>query len=129
LTLKTIADRGNGGATTAELEETLKVDRVSISPRMRPLANRNLIHDSGVRRKGIVWAHGAGLTPNNRTQPAGQKALIKSLVEVCKAAKDLLDQRKQLTLEESAFYHDQLTPVLELARKGNHGRTKEDAPK
>ncbi|MBZ5700287.1 MAG: hypothetical protein LAN84_00410 [Acidobacteriia bacterium] len=49
------------GATTHELAWFLKVDLVSVSPRMRPLAEKGLVRDSGERRRGesgrasIVW--------------------------------------------------------------------------
>ncbi len=49
------------GMTTHELARLLKVDLVSVSPRMRPLAEKGLVQDSGERRKGdsgrasIVW--------------------------------------------------------------------------
>lgn len=49
------------GATTHELAWLLKVDLVSVSPRMRPLAEKGLVQDSGERRRGesgrasIVW--------------------------------------------------------------------------
>jgi hypothetical protein len=49
------------GATSHELARRLRRQLVSVSPRLRPLANRRLIKDSGERRKGqsgvrqIVW--------------------------------------------------------------------------
>lgn len=49
------------GMTTHELAWLLKVDLVSVSPRMRPLAEKGLVQDSGERRRGdsgrssIVW--------------------------------------------------------------------------
>src|SRR5260370_32383305 len=49
------------GATTHELAWLLKVDLVSVSPRMRPLVEKGLVQDSGKRRRGesgrssIVW--------------------------------------------------------------------------
>lgn len=49
------------GMTTHELSWLLKVDLVSVSPRMRPLVEKNLVVDSGERRSGdsgrksIVW--------------------------------------------------------------------------
>lgn len=49
------------GMTTHELAWLLKVDLVSVSPRMRPLVDKNLVQDSGERRRGesgrasIVW--------------------------------------------------------------------------
>jgi hypothetical protein len=49
------------GLTTHELSWFLKVDLVSVSPRMRPLVEKNLVVDSGERRRGdsgrssIVW--------------------------------------------------------------------------
>ena len=50
-----------GGMTTHELAAALKVDLVSVSPRMRPLVEKGLAWDSGMRRRGesgrasIVW--------------------------------------------------------------------------
>lgn len=49
------------GMTTHELAWLLKVDLVSVSPRLRPLAEKGLVQDSGERRRGdsgrssIVW--------------------------------------------------------------------------
>lgn len=49
------------GLTTHELSRLLKADLVSVSPRMRPLVQKNLVKDSGQRRRGesgrasIVW--------------------------------------------------------------------------
>jgi predicted ArsR family transcriptional regulator len=49
------------GMTTHELAWLLKIDLVSVSPRMRPLVKKNLVQDSGERRRGdsgrasIVW--------------------------------------------------------------------------
>lgn len=49
------------GMTTHELSWLLRVDLVSVSPRMRPLVDKNLVVDSGERRSGdsgrksIVW--------------------------------------------------------------------------
>ncbi len=50
------------GMTTHELAWLLKVDLVSVSPRMRPLAEKGLVQDSGRRavwpdsgRSSIVW--------------------------------------------------------------------------
>jgi predicted ArsR family transcriptional regulator len=49
------------GMTTHELAWLLKVDLVSVSPRMRPLTEKGLVRDSGERRRGdsgrasIVW--------------------------------------------------------------------------
>lgn len=48
--------RRQGPATTLEIAERTGIDRVSISPRLRPLANRGLVRESGQRRGGgIVW--------------------------------------------------------------------------
>ena len=47
--------RRHGSATTLELSERTGIARVSISPRLRPLANRGLVRESGTRRGGIVW--------------------------------------------------------------------------
>ena len=54
---------GSIGATTEELSNILGMDRVTVSPRMRPLCNKKLIADSGTKRKGrsnkssIVWVY------------------------------------------------------------------------
>lgn len=45
-----------GEATSLEVSEHSGIARVSASPRFRPLANKRLIRDTGVRRNGsIVW--------------------------------------------------------------------------
>jgi hypothetical protein len=52
------------GLTSHEVAERLDVQLVSISPRFRPLVEKNLIRDSGEKRKGesgrfsIVWKLG-----------------------------------------------------------------------
>lgn len=48
------------GLTTLEIAELTNVQRVSISPRMKPLADKGLIRDSGKKRAingraSIVW--------------------------------------------------------------------------
>jgi hypothetical protein len=49
------------GATTYELAEWLNLSLVSVSPRMRPLAKKRLIVDTGFRSRGasgrmqIIW--------------------------------------------------------------------------
>ena len=47
------------GLTTLELEERLGIQRVSISPRMRPLQRAGRIQEAGTRacngRRSIVW--------------------------------------------------------------------------
>lgn len=49
------------GATTYELAEALGLSLVSVSPRMRPLATKRLIIDTGFRSRGasgrmqIIW--------------------------------------------------------------------------
>jgi hypothetical protein len=51
------------GATSQQIARFLGRQWVSVSPRFRPLANRRLIKDSGIRRKSesgvshIVWMH------------------------------------------------------------------------
>jgi predicted transcriptional regulator len=58
--LDALRDHGDG-LTTHELSKLLDVDLVSVSPRLRPLSNKNLVRDSGERRRGdngrssIVW--------------------------------------------------------------------------
>lgn len=63
LRLSRTAARGSNlhGMTTHELAWLLKVELVSISPRLKPLADKGLVEDSGERRRGdsgrnsIVW--------------------------------------------------------------------------
>lgn len=49
------------GATSFELADWLKLSLVSVSPRMRPLAKKHLVVDTGFRAKGssgrnqIIW--------------------------------------------------------------------------
>lgn len=49
------------GMTTHELARILKLELVTVSPRMRPLAEKGLVYDSRERRRGesgrssIVW--------------------------------------------------------------------------
>lgn len=53
--------RGVAGGTSEEISADLELSRVTVSPRLRPLANKGLIRDSGARRlgssgrPGIVW--------------------------------------------------------------------------
>lgn len=53
--------RGKQGATTEEISDGLQLDRVTVSPRMRPLVNKGYVIESDIRRKGksgkssIVW--------------------------------------------------------------------------
>ncbi len=50
-----------GGMTTHELAKATRIELVSISPRMKPLTRKNLVYDSGQKRRGssgrasIVW--------------------------------------------------------------------------
>ena len=50
-----------GGLTSEELAERLGRDRLSVSPRLKPLVEKGLVRDSGRRRgtrlgrKAIVW--------------------------------------------------------------------------
>lgn len=52
---------GQRGATSLELTSMLPLDRVTVSPRLRPLERKGHIVDSGERRAGvsgrpsIVW--------------------------------------------------------------------------
>ncbi len=61
LVLKALRDRGTAGATSEEIADDLDLPRVTVSPRLRPLANKGLIRDSNTRRPGlsgrpgIVW--------------------------------------------------------------------------
>jgi DNA-binding MarR family transcriptional regulator len=53
--------RQSFGMTTSELSSKLKLDRVTVSPRIAPLCRKGLVVDSGARRSGpsgrrqIVW--------------------------------------------------------------------------
>src|SRR5690242_1405468 len=67
--LKHLKDDPHRGESSYEMVRSLNKERVSISPRIRPLADANLIHDSGLRRRGIVWAYGPA--------PAGKEAANK----------------------------------------------------
>lgn len=59
--LAALRRRGDEGATTHELAELLGISLVTVSPRLRPLATKKLVVDSGVKRTGasgrrsIVW--------------------------------------------------------------------------
>lgn len=44
------------GLTSHEVADLLQESLVTISPRMRPLANKNLIVDSGEKREGVGFA-------------------------------------------------------------------------
>jgi hypothetical protein len=52
------------GMTSREIAETLEIDYVTISPLMRPMARRGLVHECGTRcnpgtgHKAILWAVG-----------------------------------------------------------------------
>lgn len=49
------------GATTKELAATLQVERVSISPRMKPLEDKHLIRRAKFEKRdgGVVWYYDA----------------------------------------------------------------------
>lgn len=56
LVLLAVQRTGKRGATTKELEKSLGVDRVTISPRMKPLARKHLIRQTLEKREGcFVW--------------------------------------------------------------------------
>lgn len=52
---------GNHGLTSRELSERTGIDRVTVSPELRPMARKGLVLDSGRKRLGpngypsIVW--------------------------------------------------------------------------
>ena len=49
-------DSSPDGLTTKEIAELTKIDRVTVSPRIKPLCNKLLIQDSGRRRgRSIIW--------------------------------------------------------------------------
>lgn len=51
----------HGPMTTHELSEVLRLSLVTVSPRLRPMADRGLVEDSGTKRlnpsgrQSIVW--------------------------------------------------------------------------
>lgn len=57
-----IADslRDDGPATSRELAERLRIDLVTISPRLRPMTRAGMVHEAGKRDRKIVWAFGPG---------------------------------------------------------------------
>lgn len=45
------------GLTTKEIAKKTRLERITVSPRVRPLCNKGLVEDSGTRRdKCIVWS-------------------------------------------------------------------------
>jgi DNA-binding transcriptional ArsR family regulator len=64
------------GATSHELAASLELPLVTVSPRLRPLANRGLVIDSGFKRVGtsgrrqIVWR------ARREPRPMQQEALL-----------------------------------------------------
>ena len=61
------------GLTARELSEFLEMDYVTVSPLLRPMARRGLIHEAGMKendatgKKALVWKHGpsAGWVPGH----------------------------------------------------------------
>ena len=59
--LECLLKLGDKGATTEELANILKIERVTVSPRLRPLCNKGFVQESDLRRvgksgrKSIVW--------------------------------------------------------------------------
>jgi len=59
--LRFVTNRGKGGATCDEIESALGILHQTASPRVRELAQKSYIHDSGVERRtrsgrqAIVW--------------------------------------------------------------------------
>jgi hypothetical protein len=59
--------------TAREISELLEIDYVTISPLLRPMARRGLIHEAGMKlnnstgHKALMWKVGpaAGWTPGN----------------------------------------------------------------
>ena len=61
LVLSWLKNQGERGGTTEEIAVALNLPRVTVSPRMKPLKEKNLVQESDMRRKGssgrasIVW--------------------------------------------------------------------------
>jgi len=53
--------KAHGSLTSFEIADILRLSLVTVSPRLRPLSDKGLVRDSGVRRMGqsgrnqIVW--------------------------------------------------------------------------
>jgi|ERR1051326_1847204 hypothetical protein len=114
--LKHLKDDPHRGESSYEMVRSLNKERVSISPRIRPLAEANLIHDTGLRRRGIVWAYGPA--PAGKEQPkrfnfrALRKKDMLALIEAAAKIRDYLEAKPQLTLEASVILNDHLNPAL-----------------
>ena len=58
--LACLRQAGGEGATTKEMARSLRCDRDSLSPRMKPLRDKGLVRDSGMRReRATVWVLGS----------------------------------------------------------------------
>ena len=54
--VEALHNRGRHGATSLELAEITGIDRVCVSPRLRPLARVGVVVDTDERRNGgVVW--------------------------------------------------------------------------
>lgn len=126
LVLLELDKKGNYGATTFELSQNLAVERVSISPRMRPLANRGEVRDSGHRRRallntgregppGIVWVRGNGQLPLAEEQVKVSRAITLALVKACRRTLRVLKRKEALSLEEIQLRDDYILPALKRA--------------
>lgn len=54
LVLDTLRDHP-AGLTTKEMARVTGEDRVTLSPRLRPLARKGLVREAGKRGRSIVW--------------------------------------------------------------------------
>lgn len=124
--LKELADSSRIGETTSELVHSIHEQRVSISPRMRSLEDRGLLHDSGTKRRGIVWAHGprpAGMArPPVKYKRRLRAKEISAVLDAAVKIRDYLEAKPQLTLEASVILNDHLNPALEAVGRPS-GRT------
>lgn len=115
--LKFLQSDPKRGESSYELVRSINKERVSISPRIRPLAEANLIHDSGLRRRGVVWAYGAAPAGKEMPKRFNFRALRKkdmlAVIEAAAKIRDYLEAKPQLTLEASMILNDALNPALE----------------
>ena len=126
--LEALAGTDRVGETTIELVTSINEQRVSISPRMRELEDRGLVHESALRRRGIVWA--AGPAPERqRTNKVPYRYYtrrnIRKLIIAAEKIRDYLEAQPQLTLEESVILNDHLNPALEAVGRSSTLQSKE----
>jgi hypothetical protein len=120
--------RTQGPATALELAHRLQTPQVSVSPRMRPMADRNLVHDNGERRQGIVWAAGPAPTTGGPAKVPYRyytRRNVRKLVIAAVKIRDYLEAKPQLTLEESVILNDALNPALAAVGQPSERETKD----